>query len=68
LPSLVEAWPGAHLAAENAIFHGDPWAYGLEANRHVLDKFLSYCDAQGISARPVTAAELFHPSTLSLTE
>jgi hypothetical protein len=35
---------------------------------HVLEKFLSYCHAQGISARPVAAAELFHPSTLSLTE
>jgi 4,5-dihydroxyphthalate decarboxylase len=68
LPSLVEAWPSQHLAEEKAIFQGDPWAYGLEANMHVLEKFLSYCHAQGISARPVAAAELFHPSTLSLTE
>ena len=68
LPSLVEAWPSHHLAEEQAIFHSDPWAYGLEANLHVLDKFLSYCHAQGISARPVAAAELFDRSTLSLTE
>ncbi|MGH7926572.1 MAG: ABC transporter substrate-binding protein, partial [Candidatus Binatia bacterium] len=68
LPSLIEAWPNHHLAEENSIFQGDPWAYGLEANMHVLDKFLGYCHAQGISARPVAAAELFHPSTLSLTE
>jgi 4,5-dihydroxyphthalate decarboxylase len=69
LPSLVEAWPEAHLDEENEIFEGDdPWAYGLEANRHVLEKFLGYCHAQGISARPVSAPELFHPNTLSLTE
>lgn len=68
LPSLVEAWPGDHLQEEQAIFQGDPWAYGLQANLHVLDKFLGYCHAQGISARPVSAPELFHPSTLSLSE
>jgi 4,5-dihydroxyphthalate decarboxylase len=68
LPSLVEAWPNHHLVEENAVFQGDPWAYGLEANMHVLDKFLGYCHAQGISARRIAAAELFHPSTLSLTE
>jgi 4,5-dihydroxyphthalate decarboxylase len=68
LPSLVEAWPSHHLAEENLIFQGDPWAYGLQANRHVLDKFLEYCRAQGISERRVGAEELFHPTTLSLTE
>jgi 4,5-dihydroxyphthalate decarboxylase len=68
LPSLVEAWPSHHLAEESAVFQGDPWAYGLDANIHVLDKFLGYCHAQGISTRGVAARELFHPSTLSLTE
>jgi len=68
LPSLVEAWPSQHLEEEKAIFQGDPWAYGLAANSHVLEKFLGYCHLQGISARPLAAAELFHPSTLSLTE
>jgi 4,5-dihydroxyphthalate decarboxylase len=68
LPSLVEAWPGDHLEEENAVFEGDPWAYGLAANQHVLDKFLGYCHAQGITARAVSAPELFEPSTLSLTE
>jgi 4,5-dihydroxyphthalate decarboxylase len=46
----------------------DPWAYGLEANRHVLDKFLLYCHAQGISARRIAPEELFHPSTVNLAE
>src|SRR5205823_12424523 len=40
IPSLVEAWPNHHLDEERKIFETDPWAYGLEANRHVLEKFL----------------------------
>jgi 4,5-dihydroxyphthalate decarboxylase len=68
IPSLVEAWPNHYLAEEAQIFENDPWAYGLEANRHVLDKFLAYCDAQGITARPVAPEEIFSPSTLKLVE
>jgi 4,5-dihydroxyphthalate decarboxylase len=40
----------------------------LEANRHVLERFLDYCDAQGISAKKLAPEELFHPTTLSLVE
>ena len=68
IPSLVEAWPNYYLDEERKIFETDPWAYGLEANRHVLEKFLAYCYAQGISARPIPAEELFHSSTLTLVE
>jgi 4,5-dihydroxyphthalate decarboxylase len=68
IPSLVEAWPNQNLDAEQKLLGTDPWAYGLEANRHVLDKFLLYCHAQGISARKIAPEELFHPSTVNLTE
>lgn len=68
IPSLVEAWPNHYLAEEQRIFTTDPWAYGLEANRHVLEKFLVYCDAQGITARKVAPEEIFCPSTLKLVE
>jgi 4,5-dihydroxyphthalate decarboxylase len=68
IPSLVEAWPNQNLDEEQKLFATDPWAYGLEANRHVLDKFLLYCHAQGISARKIAPEELFHPSTVNLTE
>lgn len=68
IPSLVEGWPSDYIASEREIFATDPWAYGLEANRHVLDKFLAYCDAQGISARKTAPEELFHPSTVNLIE
>ena len=68
IPSLVEAWPTQNLDEEEKVFGTDPWAYGLEANRHVLNKFLSYCYAQGISARKIAPEELFHSSTVNLTE
>jgi 4,5-dihydroxyphthalate decarboxylase len=68
IPSLVEAWPNHYLTDEQEIFHTDPWAYGLAANRHVLERFLVYCQAQGIAARDIAPQELFHPSTLNLVE
>lgn len=68
IPSLVEAWPSETLKAERRIFQNDPWAYGLEANRHVITQFLSYCYAQGVSARPLTPEDLFHPLSLKLEE
>lgn len=42
----------------------DPWSYGVAANAHVLDRFLDYHAAQGLSPRRVQLDELFHPSTL----
>ena len=68
IPSLVEAWPNHYLSEEREIFQTDPWAYGLEANYHVLDKFLAYCYAQGVSAKKIAPEELFYPSTLKLVE
>ena len=68
IPSLVEAWPNDYLANEQRIFGADPWTYGLGANRHVLEKFLAYCHAQGISARNIAPEEIFHPTTINLAE
>ena len=68
MPSLVEAWPQHNIDQEQRIFETDPWTYGLEANRHVIRKFLAYCHEQGISARNLTPEELFVESTWSLRE
>ena len=68
IPSLVEAWPNHYLAEEHEIFQTDPWVYGLEANRHVLETFLGYCHAQGVTAKKIAAEDIFHPSTLKLVE
>lgn len=68
IPSLVEAWPNHYLAEEQKIFQIDPWAYGFEANRHVIETFLGYCHTQGVTAKTVAAEDIFHPSTLKLIE
>lgn len=69
VPSLTMAWKNHYLQDEEKLFDGrDPWAYGLKANFTTLNKFLSYCDAQGISARPITPYDLFAPSTWELSE
>lgn len=69
VPSLTMAWKNRYLEEELKVFAGrDPWAYGLKANFAALTKFLSYCDAQGISARQITPYDLFVPSTWELSE
>jgi 4,5-dihydroxyphthalate decarboxylase len=68
IPSLVEGWPNFYFAQEEEIFKCDPWAYGVEANRHVLSTFLGYCHAQGVSARKLAPEDLFHSSTVKLSE
>lgn len=69
VPSLTLAWKNQYLDEELRVFNGrDPWAYGLKENFDALTKFLSYCDAQGISARQIAPHELFVPSTWELSE
>ena len=66
--SLGLAWKDHYVKEEEALFDGDAWAYGLEKNRHVLSKFLSYCHDIGISSRAMSPNELFHESTWDLKE
>jgi len=61
-------WKNQYLDEEEKIFQGDPFAYGLEKNAHIIEKFLSYCYDQGVSARRMNARDLFVPSTCDLTE
>jgi len=67
-PSLGLVWKEQYIDDEEEFFQGDPWAYGLGENGHIISKFLSYCYAQGVSAREMSPKELFVPSTWDLTE
>ena len=40
------------------------WTYGYANNRHVIDTFLRYHHAQGLSQRQLAAEELFDPSSM----
>jgi len=63
-------YPVPHLAevASELVgrFGGDPWPYGLEANRHALATFLRYAAAQGLLERELGPEELFAPSSIDV--
>jgi 4,5-dihydroxyphthalate decarboxylase len=46
---------------------GDPLPYGIAPNRKVIDALIGHALTQGIITKPVTAEELFAPSTCGLT-
>ncbi|MGC1459603.1 MAG: ABC transporter substrate-binding protein [Steroidobacteraceae bacterium] len=53
------------LLAARRLLGDDFWSYGLTpGNRKVLDTFLGYHHAQGLSARRLVPEELFHPGAL----
>jgi 4,5-dihydroxyphthalate decarboxylase len=45
---------------------GDPLPYGIAPNRKVIDALIGHALTQGIITKPVTAEELFAPSTHDL--
>jgi 4,5-dihydroxyphthalate decarboxylase len=51
------------LKAARELLGDDFWSYGVDRNRKTIEAFLHHHHAQGLSARKVELAELFHPST-----
>ena len=45
----------------DAVFGGDPWPYGIEANRPTLDALVRYLEEQGVIAKAPKVEELFVP-------
>ena len=41
------------------VFDGDPWPYGVEANRPTLEAFVTYLQDQSLIAAPVPVDDLF---------
>ena len=52
------------LRAARQLMGEDFWSYGLEPNRHVLQRFLRRHHEEGLSARLLAPEELFHPASL----
>jgi 4,5-dihydroxyphthalate decarboxylase len=44
------------------VFDGDPWPYGVEANRPTLEALVAYQQDQGLIAAPVSIDDLFVPT------
>jgi 4,5-dihydroxyphthalate decarboxylase len=57
------AWLTTLQEEERSLLGPDPWHYGIDArNVETLDTFLRYAHRQGVTARPMAATDLFHPS------
>ncbi len=67
-PELPRVWPGSELSEERKLFNGDAWTYGLDANMHVVNKFLTYCHSQGISDRQLSPKHLFFENSWRIKE
>jgi 4,5-dihydroxyphthalate decarboxylase len=57
-------WTLAHAEDARRLLGDDWWSYGVEPNRHVLDKFLEYARDQGLAGEDLTVDSLFAPETL----
>jgi 4,5-dihydroxyphthalate decarboxylase len=44
------------------LFDGDPWPYGIAANRPTLEAFITYLQDQSLIAAPVAVDDLFVPT------
>jgi 4,5-dihydroxyphthalate decarboxylase len=57
-------WVPARLAEMRRLIGGDPWPYGVDANRTTLEAFTRYAYEQGVAARNLEPEELFFPGVL----
>ena len=60
-PRYMLPWMQADIDEVDEMFGGDPWAYGVEANRPTLEALVSYMAEQGMIARTMPIEELFVP-------
>lgn len=57
-------WIAAELAETRALMGDDIWPYGFTENLKELETMCRWSFAQGIAAREMDPADLFHPATL----
>jgi 4,5-dihydroxyphthalate decarboxylase len=55
-------WADQALARTRAAFGGEPWPYGVDANRTTLEAFTRWADEQGVTHRRVDVDEMFPAS------
>jgi 4,5-dihydroxyphthalate decarboxylase len=61
-------WVTQEFEETRALMGDNFWPYGIEANRKELELVTRYTHEQGLAKRRVEVEELFHPSTLELSE
>ena len=61
-------WLHEHLEAADALLGPNPYAYGMQATRPLVEAFLQYSHEQGLIDRPPAVDELFAAETLETTD
>jgi 4,5-dihydroxyphthalate decarboxylase len=59
-------WMRDRVSEQRAMVGNDPWAYGFEKNRHVLETIAGYLHEQGLISKPLNVETSFAPNTLNL--
>ena len=59
------AWSIEQMEKEKDLMGPDPWSYGLEPNRHILETLVGYAHEQGLIKQRLEVDSLFAPSTLN---
>ena len=54
-------WMYDEIAEMNDLFEGNPWPYGLEANRHTLELLMQFLADQKLIEAAVPVDDLFTP-------
>ncbi|WP_267347012.1 ABC transporter substrate-binding protein [Sphingomonas sp. GM_Shp_2] len=58
-PKLALPWLNDHAMAAHRALGQDPWTYGLDDNRHVLETLLRYAALDGLCPSDLTVDDLF---------
>lgn len=61
-------WQIAAYKDACALMGDDYWAYGIDANAHVLDTVMRYSFEQGLSERRLMPEDVFAPSTFEISK
>ena len=61
-------WAAKEIEETQTLMGENFWPYGIEPNRKALEALFQYSYEQGLASKKLTIAELFHPSSLELTE
>lgn len=59
-------WMRDRVSEQKAVVGNDPWAYGFEKNRHVLETIAGYLHEQGLIRTPLDVETAFASNTLNL--
>jgi 4,5-dihydroxyphthalate decarboxylase len=60
-PRYMLPWMQADIDEIDELFGGDPWAYGVEANRLTLEALVTSLVEQGMISEPIPIQDLFVP-------